>query len=206
MLDWISNLMNSAGYGAIVFLMFIENVFPPIPSEVIMPMAGFTVTQGQMIFIGVVIAGTLGSVLGALPLYYAGKWVGQERLQSWADRHYRWLTVSSQDLARSKRWFDRHGGKAVFLCRLVPGIRSLISIPAGINNMNMGSFLFYTTLGTGTWSTLLAYAGLKLGENYDKVDRYIGPVSYVVLGALLVYYLVRVFRHREKSGEQVRRA
>ena len=200
MLDWITNLMNSAGYGAVVFLMFIENVFPPIPSELIMPMAGFTVTQGQMIFIGVVIAGTLGSVLGALPLYYAGKWVGQERLQAWADRHYRWLTVSSKDLARSRHWFDRHGGKAVFLCRLVPGIRSLISIPAGINNMNMGSFLLYTSLGSGVWSTLLAYAGLKLGENYTRVDEYVGPISYVVLGGLLLVYIVRVIRHGKASG------
>src|SRR5687767_4658381 len=133
MLEWITEFMNSMGYFAIVFLMFLENVFPPIPSEVIMPMAGFTATQGKLSFIGVVIAGTLGSVLGALPLYFVGKTIGEDRLKSWAHSHGKWLTVSRDDIDKAKEWFEKHGAIAVLIGRLVPGVRSLISLPAGIH-------------------------------------------------------------------------
>src|SRR4028119_1799709 len=123
MFEWITNLMNSLGYFAVVVLMFLENMFPPIPSELIMPLAGYTVTKGKLTFVGVVLAGTLGSVLGALPLYYLGQFIGEERLKTWADQHGKWLTVSREDIEQSRSWFDRHGSKAVFLCRLVPGVR-----------------------------------------------------------------------------------
>jgi membrane protein DedA with SNARE-associated domain len=200
MLDWITNFMNSMGYAAIVLLMFLENVFPPIPSELIMPLAGFIVTRGELTFAGVVLAGTLGSVLGALPLYYAGKLFGLERLKDWADRYGRWLTVSAADLDRGKYWFDRHGGATVLLCRLIPGIRSLISIPAGIGGMHMGVFLLYTTLGTCLWSGLLAYAGYQLGANYDMVEKYVGPVSKLILAALIITYLYRVVTYKPRSS------
>ena len=194
MLEWITNLMNSNGYIAIVILMFLENVFPPIPSEVIMPLAGYIVTKGELVFIGIILAGTAGSVLGALPLYYLGKILGQDRLKKWADKHGRWLTVSSDELDNVKDWFDRFGGVAVLLCRLVPGVRSLISIPAGINEMNLGVFLLYTTIGAGLWSTILATAGYLLSTRFDQVNKFLGPVSYVVIGALVVIYIVRVIR------------
>ena len=135
MATWVMKLMYGAGYPALIFLMFAENVFPPIPSELIMPLAGYMVTRRQLSFLGIVLAGTLGSVLGALPLYYAGRGLGEERVMAWADRHGRWLTVSRKDLERAKRWFARHGGMAVLVCRLIPGVRSLISIPAGIERM-----------------------------------------------------------------------
>ena len=199
MFEWITNLMNSLGYLAVVVLMFLENMFPPIPSELIMPLAGYTVTKGKLTFVGVVLAGTLGSVLGALPLYYLGKYIGEERLKTWADKHGKWLTVSREDIEKSKNWFDRHGGKAVFLCRLVPGVRSLISLPAGINNMNFAAFLLYSALGAGLWSALLAYLGLLLGENYATVDRYLGPASYVLLGIITVIYMVRVIKQHKKE-------
>lgn len=200
MLAWVSQLMSSLGYAALVFLMFVENVFPPIPSELIMPLAGFISTQGELSLAGVIAAGTLGSVLGALPLYYLGLKMGAERLKTLADRHGRWLTVCGGDIDRAIGWFDRHGRAAVFIGRLVPGVRSLISLPAGIDRMPLVSFLLFTALGSGIWSALLAYAGYLLGGRYQEVERYINPVSYVVFGAMLAVYLWRVATHRGRGA------
>lgn len=201
MIEWITNLMNSMGYAAIVFLMFLENVFPPIPSELIMPMAGFTATQGKLSLPGVIIAGTIGSVLGGLPLYYVGKIIGEERLKEWVGKHGKWLTISCEDIDKAKSWFERHGGVAVFIGRLVPGIRSLIAVPAGLDKMHMGLFLLYSALGAGLWSTVLAYLGFLLGGNYEKVEKFLGPASYIVLGAVIVVYVVRVIKqHRKGAG------
>lgn len=197
MFEWITNLINSQGYVAIVFLMFLEDVFPPIPSELIMPMAGFTVQQGKLSLIGVVLAGTTGSVLGSLPLYFLGKTMGADRLKDWADKYGKWLTVSREDIEKAQGWFDRHGGVAVAIGRLVPGVRSLIAIPAGIHRMNLPLFLLYTALGAGVWSSALAYLGVLLGNNYEKVEQYLSPVSYLLLGLVVVVYIVRVIKqHR----------
>ncbi len=200
MVEWIKNLMESLGYAGIVFLMFLENIFPPIPSELIMPLAGFTSTQGELSYVGVVLAGSLGSVLGAIPLYYLGRLVGEERLKEWADRHGKWLTVSSKEIEKVDRWFDQHGNKAVFFGRLVPGIRSLISIPAGISGMNLATFLLYSALGASLWTAMLAYLGRLLGENYEKVDAYLGPVSYIVLGALAIACIVWIRQRRKQRA------
>lgn len=197
MLEWITGIMDSMGYLGITLLMFLENVFPPIPSELIMPSAGFTAAQGKLSFLGVVMAGTLGSVLGALPLYYAGKLADEDRLKAWADKYGRWLTVSGEDIAKAKDWFDQHGNKAVFFCRLVPGIRSLISIPAGMSAMPLPLFLFYSALGTGIWAGILTYLGQLLGANYKKVDSYLGPIAYVVLGLLLLAFLVWIVKRKK---------
>jgi membrane protein DedA with SNARE-associated domain len=179
-----------------MFLMVLENVFPPIPSEVIMPLAGFMATQDRLSLLGAIVAGTLGSVLGALPLYYLGHKIGDERLKAFADRHGRWLTLSREDLDHAKQGFDRHGGLAVFLCRLVPGIRSLISIPAGIEGMSLALFLLYTTLGAGLWTALLTLAGYGLGANFRQVETYLDPASYVILAAIIVLYVWRVVTHK----------
>ncbi len=192
--------MESLGYVGIVALMFLENIFPPIPSELIMPLAGFTSAQGKLTFIGVVLAGMLGSVLGALPLYYLGRLLGEERLKELADRYGRWLTVSSDEIEKADRWFDRHGHKAVFFGRLIPGVRSLISIPAGISGMNLLTFLLYSALGTGIWAAVLAYLGRLLGENYDKVNTYLGPVAYVVLGGLVIVGAAWVWYRKQRRG------
>jgi membrane protein DedA with SNARE-associated domain len=176
--------------------MVLENVFPPIPSEVIMPLAGFMATQDRLSLLGAIAAGTLGSVLGALPLYYLGRKIGGERLKAVADRHGRWLTVSRQDLDNAQQWFDRHGNLAVFLCRLIPGIRSLISIPAGMHGMSLALFLLYTTMGAGLWTALLTLAGYGLGANFHQVATYLDPVSYVVLAVIVVLYLWRVVTHK----------
>lgn len=203
MASWVINSIYVSGYMGIVALMFIENVFPPIPSEVIMPLAGYLATEGKFAFAGVVIAGTVGSVLGALPLYYLGCYIGAERLESFADRHGRWLALSSDDLAKAERWFERHGGTAVFLCRLIPGVRSLISIPAGIYRMQLVPFLLYTSAGAAIWTTLLAYLGFLLGNNFTKVGEYLDPISWVVLAIIVIWYVARVVR--QKGAQRIQR-
>jgi membrane protein DedA with SNARE-associated domain len=200
MASWVMQMMSTTGYVGLVLLMVLENVFPPIPSEVIVPLAGFMVTQDRLSLLGVILAGTLGSVLGALPLYYLGRKIGDERLKSFADRHGRWLTLSRQDLDSAQQWFDRHGGLAVLLCRLVPGVRSLISIPAGINGMPLALFLLYTILGTGLWTALLTLAGYGLGANFRQVETYLDPVSYVVLAVIVVLYVRRVIKHKGEGA------
>jgi membrane protein DedA with SNARE-associated domain len=196
MASWVMQMMSATGYVGLVLLMVLENVFPPIPSEVIMPLAGFMVTQDRLSLLGVIVAGTLGSVLGALPLYYVGRKIGEERLKGFADRHGRWLTLSREDLDSAKQWFDRHGGLAVFLCRLVPGVRSLISIPAGIEGMPLAPFLLYTTIGAGLWTALLTLAGYGLGANFRQVETYLDPASYVVLALIVALYVWRVVTHK----------
>ena len=196
MATWVISTISATAYWGIVFLMVIENVFPPIPSEVIMPLAGFMATQDRLALLGVILAGTLGSVLGALPLYYLGRKIGDERLKRLADRHGRWLTVSREDLDKAKAWFDRHGGMAVLLGRLVPGIRSLISIPAGIETMPLVPFLLFTTIGAGLWTALLTLTGYWLGANFRQVEAYLDPVSYVVLASIIAIYVWRVVTHK----------
>ncbi len=194
MAELITNTMNSLGYLGIGLLMFLENIFPPIPSELIMPLAGFTVAQGKLSLGLVILAGVLGTVLGALPWYYAGKFLGEQRLKRWADRYGRWLSISSKDIDRAKRWFDRQGGKAVFICRLVPGVRTLISLPAGISEMPLMPFLTYSTLGTLLWVGLLTYAGYALGDHYELVEKYLAPVSKIVLATLVIGFIIWLAR------------
>lgn len=196
MASWVIHAIYASGYAGIVALMFVENVFPPIPSEVIMPLAGYMTSQGKLNLIGVVLAGTAGSVLGAMPLYYLGQKIGSERIKRLADRRGRWLTVSRQDLERAESWFKKYGAGAVFFCRLVPGIRSLISIPAGIYRMERAKFLFYTTAGTAVWAALLASLGYVLGSNFSKIGEYLDPISWIVLGLIVVLYRARAVRYR----------
>jgi membrane protein DedA with SNARE-associated domain len=189
-------MIQAGGPLGIAFLTFVENVFPPIPSELIMPLAGYMVSRGQLSFAGVVAAGTVGSILGALPLYYLGRKVGEERLKELADRHGRWLTVSRGDVERATAWFKRHGGTAVFFCRLLPGIRSLISLPAGVARMNLAAFLAWTAVGSAIWTALLAWLGHFLGARFKVVEEYLDPAANVVFGAIAVWYVWRVIRHK----------
>lgn len=196
MLEWITSTMNSLGYLGIGLLMFLENLFPPIPSELIMPLAGFTVAQGKLEFVPVVVAGVVGTVLGALPWYYAAYLLGEKRLKRLADRYGKWLGISAKDIGEAKSWFNKHGNKAVLFGRLVPGVRTLISIPAGISSMPLIPFLLYSTVGTLLWVGLLTYVGYVLGDNYHLVEQYIGPVSKIVLLGLLVAFIVWVIRRK----------
>jgi len=192
--------MNSLGYLGIGLLMFLENLFPPIPSELIMPLAGFTIAQGKMEFTPVILAGVVGTMLGALPWYYLGKLVGEENLKRLANKYGKWISVSSRDIEKADNWFDKRGEKAVFFGRLVPGVRTLISLPAGISGMQLVPFLLYSTLGTTLWVVLLTYSGYLLGNNYHIVEEYIGPVSKIVFVALIVAFVVWIIRKKKYNN------
>ncbi|MBE9208186.1 DedA family protein [Nostoc sp. LEGE 06077] len=201
MLEWITNTISSLGYVGIALLMFVENLFPPIPSELIMPLAGFTARANpdKLNILGVFFAGVVGSVAGALVWYYPGKFLGEQRLKRWADQYGKWLTISSKDITKAKHWFDSQGSKAVLIGRLVPGVRTLISVPAGISNMPLLPFLFYTTLGSAAWVGLLTYSGYVLGSQYELVDKYLAPVSKIVLGSLVLAFVVWILKRRRKK-------
>ncbi|MBA3563291.1 MAG: DedA family protein [Gammaproteobacteria bacterium] len=192
MFPWISDTIAGMGYAGIVLLMFLENVFPPIPSELVMPAAGFTAARGELNFAGVVLAGTLGSLLGALPWYYAGRFLGDARLKRLASRHGRWLAVSSSEIETALRWFGHHGGKTVFAGRLIPTVRTLISVPAGVARMKLPAFLLCSAAGTLLWTGLLARAGFLLGDQYENIGSYLGPVSTVVVVLIVLAYVYRV--------------
>jgi membrane protein DedA with SNARE-associated domain len=178
-----------AGYGAIFGAMFLENLFPPIPSELIMPLGGFYVQQGQLALVPVVLAGLAGTVLGALPWYGVGRLVNEERIEHWLERHGRWIGISPQELHRSRTWFSRHGTALVFWGRLVPGIRTLISVPAGIEMMPLVPFLIWTTAGSLIWTLLLTVAGMALGEGYANVEVWLQPVTQVIKVVLVLAVL-----------------
>ncbi|GAB4460678.1 MAG: DedA family protein [Elainellaceae cyanobacterium] len=192
--------MESLGYWGIGLLMFLENLFPPIPSELIMPLAGFTVAQGKMEFVPAVAAGVVGTVLGALPWYFAGMVLSERRLMRLADRYGKWITVSGRDIEKAIAWFNQYGTRAVFLGRLVPGVRTLISLPAGLSRMNFLTFLLYSTAGTLIWTLLLTYAGLLLGENYELIEVYIGPLSKVVLLGLAIAAGIWLWQRQRVQG------
>jgi len=196
MVDWITGFISSTGYLGIALLMFAENVFPPIPSELIMPFAGFVAARGELNAIGVLVAGIVGSLLGAVPWYLAGRWLGNERLKRMADRHGRWLTVSRQDLERAEAWFHRYGLVSVVVGRLVPAVRTLISVPAGITRMHPIPFFAFSAVGTLVWTGLLVGSGYLLESQYERVAEWIDPFSKLVLGAIVATYLYRLVRQR----------
>ena len=191
--------MTGAGWYGIAFLMFLENVFPPIPSELIMPLAGYLAAQKKMSLIGAILAGTLGSVLGSLPLYFAGRKLGHNGARKWAEKHGKWLTVSPEDIDKSRKWMDKHGAFALCLGRLVPGVRSLIALPAGVDEIKLATFILYTALGSAIWSGLLAGAGYLLGANFKNVDKFLSPLTYVVLALMVVLY---IYRFRKQSSKR----
>ncbi|AFY91743.1 DedA family protein [Chamaesiphon minutus] len=185
MVEWINNLMGSLGYWGIGLLMFLENLFPPIPSELIMPLAGFTVAQGKMNFGLAVLAGTVGTMAGTYAWYYLGRLVNYQRLQTWTERYGKWIGVTAKDIDRVNDWFNKYGVRAVFFGRMVPGIRTLISLPAGMNQMPFISFTIYSTIGTSIWTLALTAAGFLLGDNYASIEGYLAPVSKLVVFGLL---------------------
>ena len=196
MFEWITHLLDQLGYVGIALLMLLENVFPPIPSELIMPLAGFDAARGDMNVYLVILSGSIGSVAGALFWYVIGRWIGEDRLKRFASRHGRLLTLSASEVERVNRWFDKHNEKAVLLGRLVPAVRTLISVPAGIFEMSLGRFLIYSTIGTVGWTALLTFGGYMLGDRYELVQTWINPVSNVIVGVIVLAYLYRVMRWR----------
>jgi len=202
MFDWITGFVVRSGYVGVLLLMLAENVVPPIPSELIMPLAGFTAARVQLSLALVILAGTVGSLLGAVLWYYVGKRLGLERLKHLAARHGRWVTLSPDVVDRADGWFRRHGAKAVFFGRLIPTVRTLISVPAGIACMPLPAFLAWSVLGTSLWTALLAGAGYLLQSQYERVSDYLNPVSTVVVVLIIGWYLYRVATFRADGREQ----
>lgn len=186
MTNFATDVMDALGYVGLALLVAIENLFPPIPSEIILPLAGFNANVGEMNIFIAIIAATVGSVVGALALYAIGYYFGEERVRMVVSRWGKWLGFKETDIDKADEWFDRHGGLAVMFCRVVPIVRSLISIPAGLRKMPMLSFLIYTLVGSLTWNTILIVAGYILGANYDHVEEYVGILQYVVIAVVLV--------------------
>jgi len=188
------NLVSNLGYPGVVLAMVLENLFPPIPSEAIMPLAGYLSTTGRFNFYLLIAAGTLGSLLGAIALYYLGVWVGDRRLRKFLDHYGRFLMTTPRDLDAAETWFNHHGEKSVFLARMVPIVRSVISVPAGIVRMRIKKFMFLTSLGAFLWTTLETVAGAVLGKNWYLIGPVMKKFDVIVvgvLGGLVGYYVLR---------------
>jgi len=203
---WIEEIIQTIGYPGIAFVMFAENVFPPIPSELIMPFAGFLVGRGEFNFVGVWIAGVVGSVLGAIILYYIGMWAGDKVVRTFLRRYGYLFTISEKEYDRALNFFTRYGDAIVFFGRLIPLIRSIISIPAGANRMPLPKFILFTTLGSAIWSGALAYAGMMLGENWEQVIGFVEnyqdivTIGLAVVGLLFVAWLGSRIINRSRAG------
>ncbi|MCP2352053.1 DedA family protein [Nonomuraea roseoviolacea] len=189
MTDWVVGLMEDLGAPGAGIAIALENLFPPLPSEVILPLAGFTASRGEMDLLDALVWTTLGSVVGALALYWVGALLGRDRVLAIAARM---PLVKPADIEKTEAWFLRHGRKTVFFGRMVPLFRSLISIPAGVERMPLTTFLALTTAGSLTWNTVFVMAGYLLGEQWELVETYVGVGTNVVIALIVVAVLVFV--------------
>ncbi|MDA2964242.1 MAG: DedA family protein [Actinomycetota bacterium] len=207
----MQDVINQFGYFGVALLVVIENVFPPIPSEIVLPFAGFVAQQGasavnatagaaqsDTTVIGMMIAATIGSVVGALILYFVSAAIGPERLRGFVERFGKWFGVKSADLVRAEEWFDRRSNAAVLVGRCVPLIRSIVSIPAGFRRMKLTSFVVLTAIGSAVWNIALIGAGALLGDQWERVGEYVGVFQWLVIAAVLVF-LVRFVASRLKK-------
>ena len=196
--EWILEVIRRAGHTGIVFLMVLENAIPMIPSELILPFAGFLAADGDMSLLAVIVSSSLGSTAGATGWYVIGRKWGRDGVLSFVRRRGKWLLLDVQDVKRAEDWFSRHKRRATFFGRLVPGIRSLISVPAGITRMAAPQFIGYTLAGSTLWNAALVCAGYLLSDAYHKAADAIGPVGTIVFAGVFVVLLFRYIR-RQKS-------
>ena len=200
--DLIIEIMNNYGYLGICLLILIENIFPPIPSELILTFGGFMTTNSDITVIGVIIAATLGSLLGAIILYYIGKILNKERLIKIVTSKYgKLLRVKPEDIESADKWFDEKGNKTVFFCRFIPVVRSLISIPAGMSEMPLLKFIVYTTFGSAIWNTVLVLVGAFAGDKKDLILTIIDDASYVIVALIVIVFLIFVYRFYKKRSK-----
>ncbi|HEY88223.1 MAG TPA: DedA family protein [Thermoflexia bacterium] len=203
---WVQGIIQSMGYPGLGIVMFLENVFPPIPSEAVLPMAGWLAfeKEGNFTLWGVTLVGALGSVSGALVFYGLGYWFGEQRVRELLRRYGKWMLLTEADFDTALDWFARYGEHVIFFGRMVPIVRSLVSIPAGIAGMNLGRFNLYTAIGTALWSFLLALAGYLLGKNWPLVMEWVGRYEKIVLVLAVVAggaFVVSRLRQQSKDVE-----
>lgn len=196
MFDAILSLISATGALGVGIVMFAENLFPPIPSELIMPLAGYLSATGELRLLAVLVAGTVGAVAGAYPWYVAGAKLGKARLFTLVDSYGRWLTVNRSDLEKALAWFDKHQGAVIFWGRMVPGVRTFISVPAGIAGMPIGRFTCLTALGSFVWNCALLGSGYVLRANYDVVGEWLNPVTTGIVVLIVATYAYRLITHR----------
>ncbi len=203
MQEWIISIMNQFGYIAIALLIAVENIFPPIPSEVILCFGGFMTTMSNMTVWGVILSSTIGSVIGAIVLYCVGRWLNPRRLNRLIDSKVgKILRLKREDFKKAEHWFEHHGKLTVFFCRFIPIIRSLISVPAGMSRMNMGIFLALTAVGTMVWNTVLVFAGAFLGDSWEIAVGYLNTYTIVVTILFAILFLALgywYYKNRIKS-------
>lgn len=197
--EWIQQLIDQLGYIGIALLMFAETVFPPLPSEVIMPLAGLRAARGSLSLVGTIAAGSTGAMAGNLCWYFAARALGVDRLHRLIDRYGRWLTLDWPEVERAREWFRNHGAAFVCLGRLMPTVRSVVSIPAGMLRMSLPAFAAWSALGTIAWTSVLTVAGYLLGQQYTEVERYVGPVSTAIIVLLALWYVWRVAHWRRRA-------
>jgi len=201
--NWITQFMEQYGYLGVFLMIALENVFPPIPSEIILPFGGFMTTYTSMTVTGVVIASTAGSVVGAVILYGIGLLLDVERLEKIIDRFGHILRVTKEDVHKADAWFDKYGIWTVLFCRMVPLIRSLISIPAGMSNMKFWLFIAFTTVGTLIWNIILVSVGAALGDNWDRITEFMdvySNIAYAIIGIGIIIFLVYFFNKKRKKS------
>jgi membrane protein DedA with SNARE-associated domain len=192
--NWITDIMEEFGYIGIFLMIALENLFPPIPSEIVLSFGGFMTIRSDLTIEGVVFAATLGSLAGALLLYAVGQMFTVERLGQWVEKYGRWLRLKREEIEKANRWFHRHGIWAVFLGRMVPIVRSLISIPAGIAKMHLGLFVVFTIVGSLIWNTVLVYVGALLGTQWTKVLSYMALYQELVIMVAIVLAIILVWK------------
>ena len=195
--NWVQGIIASAGYPGLGLVMVLENLFPPIPSEVILPLAGYMTFDGRFTMAGVTAVGTLGSVIGAVVLYGLGWWLDESRVRRLLHLYGRYAMLSEGDLDTALTWFNRYGEVTIFFARLVPIVRSLISVPAGLARMSLLRFVAFTALGTGLWSFFLAWAGRMLGANWSRVADFVSRYQDVVVAVVVVAFLLFLVKRFE---------
>lgn len=201
MADWVIGVIGHLGYVGIAMLMLLENLFPPLPSELIMPFAGFLAARGELHPVGVVAAGALGSLLGALPWYWAGRKVGARRLEDLARRHGRWIALTPEEIERGRRLFEKKGPLVLVFGRLVPALRTVVALPAGLARMHVLPFVLWTVVGSLIWTSLLTLAGYLLESQYERIGKWLNPVSTAIFAIIAIWYVVRVIRHPSREGK-----
>lgn len=197
--EWIISIMEQLGYFGIALLMFLDNVFPPIPSEIIMPSAGYSASQGQLLLMGVIVAGCIGSLIAAAILYWVGYKFNHDSIFRFVDRYGKYLFIKSSDVKKSLDWFECYGHRIVFFGRMIPAVRSLISIPAGMSRMPFWKFMFYSSLGTIIWTTFLACIGFYFGENQALMQEIFSQVAYFIIAAVILFIGWIMFQKYQKK-------